>query len=399
MTKDEWITALQEELQSILHYWMHYAVDHRYGGFAGKIDHADTVYPLAPKGVVLNTRILWSFSAAYRLTGNGAYLLYADRAFRYLCDHFLDQQYGGVYWTVDYQGRPLDTKKQVYAQAFAIYAFTEYYKSCRQESALQLAVGLYRLIEQHSFDTNRTGYFEAFDRTWKPLADMRLSEKDANEQKTLNTHLHVMEAYSNLFRIFPDRQLGQSLRMLLHNFLHDFINPGTGHLNLFFGQDWQLKSSLVSFGHDIEAAWLLPEAALALQDDLLLAACNRSAIQLAEASIPAVDADGGLWYEWSPPEGWVKEKHWWPQAEAMVGFFNAWEISGKEKYLRYAINSWTFIKKYLVDGQTGEWLWGIDAGYAVMLHEDKAGLWKCPYHNSRACIEMIKRLENITTLP
>ena len=383
---------LNDELGHILNYWMKNTPDNEYGGFLGRIDAEDHVVPGSPKGSVLNARILWSFSAAYNLNKNPEYLKYAERAYQYITSHFIDKEFGGVYWTVDYKGNPLDTKKQVYANAFAIYALSEYYRASGNEDAKTAAISLYNLLDEHSYDAVRTGYLEAFTREWSPINDLRLSAKDANEKKTMNTHLHVLEGYANLYRIWPDNGLKAQIITLLHNFIDHFINPETYHLNLFFDEDWNSRSALVSYGHDIEAAWLLQEAAEIIKHEPLIELLKDISIKIAKTTLSGLDTDGGLWYEYEPADNHlVKEKHWWVQAEAIVGFYNTWQITGDEKFLDQAEKTWEFVKNNIIDKQNGEWFWGIDENGNPMPNEDKAGIWKCPYHNSRACVEIVKR--------
>lgn len=382
---------LQKELADILDYWMQYAPDEKYGGFYGKIDHENRIDNTAPKGAVLNARILWSFAAAYNCTGHQQYLPLAKRAYDYINQHFIDLTYGGIYWTVTYAGDPLDTKKQIYAIAFLLYAFSEYYLATQLEETKQKAIELYHLIEQHSFDAVETGYLEAFTRNWQPIADLRLSNKDANEKKTMNTHLHILEAYTNLYRIWPNENLRNSILLLIKNFTGHIINKNTGHLNLFFDEDWNVKGGVISYGHDIEAAWLLLKAAEVIKDEKLIIQLKEIAVKIAEATKEGLDKDGGLWYE-KEQYHLVKEKHWWPQAEAMIGFFTAWQISDDSQYLHQSINSWQFVKNTIKDTKNGEWFWGVDAYNVPMQGQDKVGLWKCPYHNSRACIELINRI-------
>jgi len=384
---------LDTELSRILDYWIKNTPDELNSGFIGRIDENEQPYPNSPKGSVLNARILWTFSAAYNLRKNPEYLKYAERAHQYIKDHFIDKQYGGVFWTVDHNGKPLDTKKQVYAIAFTIYGVSEFYRASGNENARTLAINLYNLLQQNSYDTARTGYYEAFTRQWQPIDDLRLSAKDENEKKTANTHLHVLEAYTNLYRIWPSDELKAHIIMLIGNFTDHFIDADTNHLRLFFDEDWNSRSGLVSYGHDIETTWLLQEAAEVIDETLLLKKIKKINIKIADITIEGIDADGGLWYEYEPAnDHLIKQKHWWVQAEAMVGFYNAWQISADNKYLELSLKNWEFVKNNILDLKNGEWIWGVDEHGKVMPGEDKVGIWKCPYHNSRACIELIKRI-------
>jgi mannobiose 2-epimerase len=391
MNLTQYKNELTVELNNILQYWIKYTIDEEFGGFYGKVDNDNNIDNNAPKGSVLNARICWTFAAAYNFTKEKKYLDVAARAFDYITKYFLDIENRGVYWTVKYNGQPLDTKKQIYALSFALYAASEYYRASHLPEAKEIAIELYNKIEKYSYDAVRGGYFEAFTKEWKPIADLRLSEKDANEKKTMNTHLHVLEAYTNLYGIEQIPAIKKSIQNLLNVFDNHIINHQNNHLELFFDEDWNTKGQIISYGHDIEAAWLLLEAAEAIHDEEWIGKMKTNAIKMVDAAAEGLDKDGGLWYE-VENKHLIKEKHWWPQAEAMVGFFNAAQVSGDEKYIQRSIDSWQFTKQYILDTKNGEWFWGVKEGYSVMQNEDKAGLWKCPYHNGRACLELLKRL-------
>jgi mannobiose 2-epimerase len=397
MDKGLYRQEAENELRSILRYWMENMPDSGQGGFVGRIDGGDRVHPEAPKGVVLNSRILWSFSAAYRATGEPLYLPVARRACEYILAHFIDREYGGVYWSVSPDGTPLDDRKQIYGLAFCLYGLSEFFIATSEGTALEEAIALFRLIEQHSFDEDRKGYYEAFSRVWRPVEDLRLSGKDANSPKTMNTHLHVLEAYANLYRCWPDPLLRQRIRDLLEVFQHYIVSATTGHLLLFFGEDWRVRPGIISYGHDIEASWLLQEAAVIVGDVEWTGKTRLLAQRLAGAAAEGLDTDGGLWYE-KEEGGLVREKHWWPQAEAMVGFLNAWQVSGSATWWQRSLDSWGFIKRYIRDPAGREWYWGVRADHSPMPGEDKAGFWKCPYHNSRACLEVMRRLKSFSII-
>ncbi len=386
---------LQGELQKILAYWQINTIDVENGGFYGRIDNDNKIFKEAEKGSVFNSRILWSFSAAYNLTKDPSCLDTAERAFIYLRDHFIDKEFGGIFWSVDFKGNPLDTKKQIYAQAFAVYGLSEFYISSKNEEAKELAIRLYGEIIKHSYEKENGGYIEALSRNWKEIDDLRLSKKDANEKKSMNTHLHLLEAFTNLYRIWTNEKLEERITELIFIFLNNIIDPETHHLILFFDEKWNKRSNVISYGHDIEAAWLLQEATEQVKKSSLLEQMKNVSVKIATATLDGLDKDGGLWYEYDlDHEVLIKEKHWWPQAEAMVGFFNVWQITNDKNFLQRSLNSWQFIQQHLLDKKKGEWFWGITENMAIM-DEDKAGIWKCPYHNSRACIELIKRIKKI----
>lgn len=394
----ELINELRQELTKfILPYWSDRMTDDEYGGFIGRIDGQNMPHPQADKGVVLNARILWTFSAAYQFTGLEIHKNIAEWTYAYFQQHFFDTHFGGVFWSVDYQGQPKDPKKQVYAQAFAIYGLSEFYKISQHKKSLDQAISLYQLMEKHAFDQENNGYFEAYDRKWQLLEDLRLSEKDANEKKSMNTHLHVLEAYSNLYRVWPDPQLKQQLTNLINIFLEKIIDRETRHFHLFFDEKWQVKSSTQSYGHDIEGSWLLQEAAEIIDEPELVKITRHIAIEMVDACLKeGFDKDHGLNYE--KKDGHLDtDKHWWPQAEAVVGLINAWHISENQMYLDQALRVWDFIKVYMIDREKGEWYFRISRDHQPYSEEDKAGPWKCPYHNSRMCLEVINRLANEIT--
>ncbi|MBB4801446.1 mannobiose 2-epimerase [Flavobacterium nitrogenifigens] len=387
-------SELNAELESILNYWSERTLDNQNGGFVGQIDFNDHQIANAEKGSVLNARILWTFSASYSTTKNENHKKLAKRAFEYLAENFYDTQFGGLFWSINEDKTPKDTKNQIYALAFAIYGLSEYYAISKDEKALEIAKNLYSKIQEHSYDKVNKGYLEAFTRDWQPIEDLRLSEKDANEKKTMNTHLHIIEGYVNLYKVWKDENLLKDIIELLETIEKHFINPETGHLHLFFDENWVEKPDVISYGHDIEAAWLLQQCAEISGNETLIANYKKYAIQIAEATKEGLDTDGGLWYEFDPEKNeLIPEKHWWPQAEALIGFYNAYQLTGKEEYLDIVYKIWKFTKKYIIDQKNGEWHWGIFSDYSLM-KKDKAGFWKCPYHNSRACLELITRIKD-----
>lgn len=375
--------------ENILRFWSEKMIDHKFGGFYGTIDGHNRLVAQANKGAVMHMRILWTFSAAYRVLGNPSYREVADHAYAYVCQHFIDHEFGGVYWEVDYLGNPVQSKKQTYAQGFALYAFSEYYRATKVPDALELSIGLFKLIESFCKDSVKGGYWEAFTQDWQPLEDMRLSDKDENEAKTMNTHLHILEPYTNLLRIWPDDDLLRAQRELIGTFSGKIYNPQTGHLQLFFNEDWQVKGTVVSYGHDIESAWLLWEAAEMIGDQDLLNKIEPICLHIAEAAREGLMDDGSMAYELKG-NYLDKERHWWVQAEAVVGFSYMHRLNNDEDYKGISAALWKYIRQQLVDSENGEWYWSrLDNG-EVNRVEDKAGFWKCPYHNGRMCLEMIE---------
>jgi mannobiose 2-epimerase len=387
---------LNDELtKNILPFWMNKMRDEKRGGFYGQITGNDLLMPDAPKGGVLNARILWTFSSAALHLNNPLYAEYAKRAKEYVFEHFFDSKNGGAYWMLYADGTPADTKKQIYCQAFFIYALVEYYRLTADKECLDKAIELFHLIEKHSFDNEQNGYFEAYSIDWHLLEDLRLSNKDANEKKTMNTHLHILEAYTNLYRVWKDKELKKRIVNLIEIFLDKIVNPLTSHLDLFFNENWECKSTLFSYGHDIEAAWLIDEAALVLEDVLILKKIRIVTAKIADAAIEGIQENGSIINEKNYTTGHLDTNcDWWPQAEAMIRFFNAYELTKKQTYLDKTFAVWKFTKKYIIDEKKGEWHWAVSATGEVDILEDKAGFWKCPYHNSRMCLEIMSRIRD-----
>jgi mannobiose 2-epimerase len=387
---------IEEELDKLLHWWQTKMIDAKEEGFYGRMDGLNRLYPMAEKGVILNTRILWTFAAAANKFPDKGYQQTAKKAFDYCTNHFWDKVHSGYFWMLDYKGIPAQTKKQIYAQAFAIYALSEYFILTKEELALTQALEFFELIEKYSKDQEHGGYIEAFSRDWKLLEDLRLSDQDANEAKTMNTHLHILEAYTNLYRVCPHEKVGKALKELIHCFLDKFIDPQTHHLHLFFDEEWQLKSEEISFGHDIEASWLLTEAAEVLGDVALLEKVKAAALNIAEVTLQeGIGKDGRIYNGVYQNKTIDKACHWWEPAEAIVGFLNAYQISSEPKYANAAFLLWDFVKKQVIDQEHGEWHWLIMESGQVDRKENKAGAWKAPYHNGRMCLEVIGRMEKL----
>ena len=423
---EEHLDMMRLEMQDVLEnnilpFWLEKMQDNENGGFYGRIDGSGVLHPDAEKGAILNARILWTFSAAYRVLEKEELLEAATRAKDYLVDHFIDPEYGGVYWSVDYKGEPLDTKKQFYAIAFAIYGLSEYARATGDREALEYALDLYDCIEEHAFDDEQNGYIEACTREWGKIGDMRLSELDANYPKSQNTHLHIMEAYANLLRCLKEMRAQEqcdyvpaigsvlpvgismppetmvsvegALRNIISIFIDKILNPETNHLDLFFDMDWTRGAGhLESYGHDIECSWLLHEAALVLGDENLLEKVENVVQKVAKASEKGLRKDGSMIHEANLDTGHVDDDlHWWVQAENVVGWFNIWQHFGDEEAFKKSEKCWQFIKDKLVDWDNGEWYWSRHPDGSLNTIDDKAGFWKCPYHNSRMCLEIIER--------
>ena len=396
------LIRLRKELEielkgNILSFWIDHTVDRENGGFYGYVSNDLAKHDKSDKAFILNIRILWTFSKAFHIFKDQQYLEMAKRAYDYILNHFWDKEFGGVYWLLDYKGEVKVSKKQTYAQAFAIYGLTEYYRATGIQESLIKAKQLYELMEQHCYDPQYGGYTEAYSADWKALDDRSLSEKDMNVAKSMNTNLHVMEAYTNLLSVWNNDILKSKLRDLVNDTMEHIVDRQTYHFRLYFDEDWTSKSDIISFGHDIEGSWLLYEAAEQLCDALFCKKVKDIALMMAQKVYQqGIDfKQGGVFNEVDHNNILHAEKVWWPQAEAVVGFFNAYQLSSEVRYLQVALDTWDYIKNNIIDEKQGEWFW--DARYANGQYQDeeKAGPWKCPYHNSRMCFEIIARINKM----
>lgn len=383
------------ELNEILKYWKDFSKDDENGGFIGRRDHYNKPFSKASKGVILNTRLLWSFSALGNFGKNEEVLSLAERAFDYLFDFFQDTEHQGVFWELDFQGNPVNKRKQIYAQAFTIYALSEYYGLTGNEQAKDWAMLLFGLIEKNAREKKLNGYFEAFQQDWSPIDDMRLSEKDLNAAKTMNTHLHILEAYTSLLRITNSEKVKEALENLILLFFNKFLDKEIQHFRLFFDVEWKSANNVVSYGHDIEAVWLIIEAAKATGNDQLLEEANLIAVSVANVFLKeAYIKGGGIYNEKDLDTGEIDtDRHWWPQAEAMVGLQYVYVFSGEKKYKEAQLDIWEYIKSNVIDRKNGEWYFRVDSRNKPYHEEDKLSMWKAPYHNSRACMMLLKELE------
>ena len=425
----EFKEELMHELEcNILPFWEECADDAN-GGFIGQITGRGERMPEADKGAILNGRILWAFSAAYGATGKEEYLVYASRAARYVLDRFIDRKFGGVYWALDYKGEPKETKKQFYALGFCIYGLSEYARvvaerfessaaiagnalaasasspsasngaagtvpspSIEKDSivsskeALEAAIGLFRDIEANSYEPVEGGYIEALSREWQPLEDVRLSDKDENFVKTMNTHLHIIEPYANLYRIWKDPLLHDRLRGLLDIFFDKIENPETHHLGLFFDNAWNVQGSAESYGHDIEASWLLLESAQILGECDMLVKAGSHTLAIAKAALEGLQKDGSMLNDSRSDGSFNSDRDWWVQAETVIGTLYMWKFHGVSSGLELSRHAFDYIMTHIRDYDRGEWIWSIRADGSRNFIDDKAGFWKCPYHNSRMCL-------------
>jgi cellobiose epimerase len=381
----------------ILPFWCGPALDREHGGWMAWLSNDLKPDRTQPKGLILNTRILWTFAAVHSARQDGLYHDMAERALEWVMNRFWDSRHGGAFWRLDESGGVVDDSKQVYGQAFCIYALAEYHLAFHSPPALSRARELFELLERHAHDPRHGGYFEARRRDWSSAGAAHVGGGELNAQKSMNTNLHVLEALTTLYRTWKEPRLATRLRELIRVFREQILDARTRHFHHYFAADWKVLSDNYTFGHDIEGSWLLCEAAEVLDDKPLLREVNAVALRMANVALnEGVSSDGGLCYEGKAGEIVNAAKEWWPQAEAVVGFINAWQLSREPKYLDAARRVWDFIERRVVDRIHGDWFWRINPDGQPDLSRPKISEWKGPYHSGRACLETMRRIETLS---
>lgn len=386
--------SITEEATSILDFWLSMQ-DKNLGGFYCYADYTGNIDTEHEKSVLLHSRILWTFSSAYRVLGDKRYLAAAEHCYKFMVDKALDSLHGGVYWLLDKNGNVTDSQKHVYNQGFAIYALSEYYLASGAEDALDVAMNLFSLVEEHAYDVTYGGYREAFDKNWNPIENQLVCDTAEGilAEKSMNTHLHVLEAYTVLHQATQNELVERKLSELC-KLMSEKVVDGTLHYGLFFTRDWRCVSGDVSYGHDIEGTWLMDEAAKQIHDkELANKVFDQSYDMACITSVEGVDCDGAVFNELREGHLLDSDRIWWVQAEAMVGFFNAYQKKNAVMLLDNAVGCWNIIQQQLKDKLNGEWYWKVKRNGQPYKGLPKVEPWKCPYHNGRACLEMIKRID------
>lgn len=363
--------------------------DDEHGGYYGYMDFDLKVDKEFEKGCILNSRILWFFANAYMTLKDKSLLAEAAHAYSFMREYCEDKEYGGVFWSVTYDGLPLDTTKHIYNQAFAIYALSSYYAASNDSSALDFAMSLFEKIE--TIGTDSYGYLESFNRKWELEDNDKLSENGLLADKTMNTLLHVLEAYTELYRVNKDERVKKALIKILDAFRNQVFNEETHRLEVFFDEKMNTISDLYSYGHDIEASWLLDRAATVLADEKIKADTNAYTNELVAEVYKEALSDGAMNNECF--KGVVDTTRvWWVQAEAMVGFYNCYEKTDITEYKDITEKLWIYIKEHIIDKRQGsEWFWDLDKDNNPVSRKPIVEPWKCPYHNGRMCMEIIRR--------
>ena len=383
------VKEIEEELtQKLIPFWENLR-DEEYGGFYGYMGYDLKVQKDYEKGCILNSRILWFFANAYMTLGEEKLKEDADHAYAFLKEKCLDKEYGGMFWSVTYDGKPSDTTKHTYNQAFALYALSSYYRLTKNPNAKQLAYQLFDLIQEKAFDG--AGYLEAFDRNWKPASNEKLSENGVMASRTMNTLLHVFEAYSGFYRATKDERVAEAMRTILQIYQEKVFNPERNRQEVFFDLDYNSLIDLHSYGHDIESSWLIDDGCSLLGDAALNQTIFAMDDRLAEGIYQTAYRNHSVLNEC---ENGVDDETrvWWVQAESVLGFYHMYEKHGNCQYLQAAQDIFSYIEQYfLVSDHKSEWFWAVDKDGKPMQNLDIVNGWKCPYHNGRMCLELIRR--------
>ena len=375
--------------KDIIPFWKHLRDDEN-GGYYGWMDFEHKVDKKAVKGCILNSRITWFFANAYTLLKDESLLDEARHGFEFIKDHCWDKVNGGVFWSVKYDGTPEETIKHTYNQAFSIYALSSYYEASGDREALDMAYQLYDLIENKMRD--ELGYKEAFDETFHEIDNDKLSENGVMAMKTMNTLLHVFEAYTELYRVDHKQEVKEHLMWMMDLIAGKIYNSKLHRQEVFFDDKWNSIIDLHSYGHDIETAWLMDETLDIIGDAALTERISKITRDLTAETFK--EAFDGRSFPIECEKGVVNEHRvWWAQAENVVGLINGYQRQGKREYLDGALAQWNFIKEFVVDKRPGsEWFWEVDKEGKHYPDRPIVEPWKCPYHNGRMCFEVIKRL-------
>jgi len=389
--------AMETEIQNLLGFWeKHVFCKGSDKVFYGKVDGDLIPYERANKHVVLAARLVWTFSVAYRILGGENYKELARRVYDYFTLHFIDGEYGGVFWELNAGGVPLDVRKCTYGQAFAIYALSEYYRTFNDQSALDEAIRIYSYLQTNAYDREHKGYYEILMQDWKFEPTEQVGDVNPYRAacKIMNTNLHMLEAYTSLYKVWKDQKLKEKLKEQIQVMTEKILNRTNWHYMLYFDRCWNSITDDISYGHDIEGSWLLWEAAECIGDEEVCSFVKPITIKMAEAVFnEGWHEAGGIIYE-SRPDGEIKKhRSWWVQSEAVVGFFNAWQLTGDCKYIDAVERLWKFINKEIIDHENGGWF-----AYAVSdgIRANRVDGWTCPYHNARMCFEIMERVKQYT---
>ncbi len=391
------VDEMKQHLKEVIIPFWKSMKDEECGGFYGYLDYDLNLDKKAVKGCILNSRITWFFSQAYLVLKDigeldESLLAMANHGFSFMEQYCMDQEFGGIYWSMNFDGSPNETIKHTYNQAFSIYALSAFYEATGNQKALKMAMELFEIIETKCRDEE--GYLESFDREFKLIDNEKLSENGVIAYRTMNTLLHVFEAYTELFKVTQEEKVKEKLLWMMDVFADKMYNPILHRQEVFFDKEYHSLIDLHSYGHDIEASWLMHEAALVLGDEDILRRVETVVPAIAEASAEGIVPSGAMIHEKNFTTGKSDtDLHWWVQCETVIGFLNVYQYFKDDSALQRSMNCWNYIRNNLVDRVNGEWYWSRNADGEINRTDDKAGFWKCPYHNTRMCLEVYERTQ------
>ena len=382
---DVFINEIKNNLEdNVLKFWIDKMQDPS-GGFYGQMTGDSEIIADAPKGAIQNARVLWAFSAAYSALKKNEYLMVATRAKDYFLEHFIDNKFGGIYWSLNADGTRLNTRKHSYALGLGIYALSEYVKATKDDNVLKYAINIYETLEKENSDLINGGYVEAKSRDWSETSDNKLKEYDIEASKTMRTHLHILEAYTNLYRVWPNEILRKKISMILDLFTDKIVDRETGHLNLFFDEKWNKIESHTSNGFDIQTSWIILDAAFSIKDIDKINKVRMISQNLSKVALEGIEIDGSMV---NCPHN--KNRDWWVQAETVVGGLWMWKYLNIKTGADIATNCWNYISTNLVDDENGEWYWSAGEDGKVIKDKDKVNFWKSAYYNARMCLAVLE---------
>lgn len=390
--------AVKDLTENLLPWWMEYSVDKENGGFWGRVDVNNVPDPKAPKYITLNARLIWTFASAYRVLGDEKYLEMANYAYDYFIKHFWDDEFGGCYTFLDHKGEVLEDYKFIYGNAFAVYGLSEYARATGNQEALEYAKKIIDCLDKYAYDPHYKGYYEACTRDWKVSFWHRGVNRVPSDVKTMNTHLHLIEAYTCHLRVNDIPQVRNKVREQLYVMLNKIVNHDTHHYHYFQDRQWNPTSTAISFGHDIEGSWLMMETAEVLGEPEAFRAARDTCVNMARTVLEeGFREDGALLTEYDPVTGeYSRYLSWWEQNEAVVGFLNAWELTGEEHFLDASLKCFEYINKHFIDHEKGGWFPALNLEGEPLLRRPKLVGTICPYHNGRMSMEIIERYKKST---
>lgn len=381
----------RELVDDLVPFWLA-LLDRFHGGHYTRMDERGTIDRKAPKSTVFVARLLWFLSTVGRALGHAQCLEQAARTQSFLLTRLRDGAHGGLFWSVTHEGRPADTVKHLYAHAFGIYGLSAHAIATGNAESLGAAKELFVLLESRLRRPDGC-YAESFDAAWRPIEDRRIAWHGGVATITANAHLHLVEAYTTLLRAWPSAGPRAALHDLVRLMLDRFVKPdGTGLHPALDGALEPLPGP-PSYGHDIEASWLLEAAGDALDDPALRQRLRTVAAAMAQAAATGGQLrDGGFLS--SPVRAdatTLPPRVWWVQAEAVVGLVNAAQRGANRDMMSRAEAAWRFIERAMIDRERGDWFEAVDADGRPIPGRLKVGPWKEPYHQGRACLEIARR--------